>query len=61
MKHTKCMRIAFEVSKADGFMAIQTEARVDGVDMVLEDTETFQQYIITIKPAEISPCSKASS
>lgn len=50
MSGTKCIRLAFEFSKAEGFMPIQTEARVDGVEMILEDLETFQQYYITIKP-----------
>lgn len=46
------MRIAFEISKTQGFMPLQTHYEVDGVTMILEDEETFQKYIITIKPAK---------
>lgn len=50
MKSTKCMRLAFEVSKVVGFMPIETHYEMDGVTMILEDDETFQKYSITIKP-----------
>lgn len=46
------MRVAFEISKSEGFMPLQTHYEVDGVTMILEDEETFQHYIITIKPAK---------
>jgi len=52
MKATRCMRIAFEMSKVQGFMPLQTHYEVDGVTMLLEDEETFQKYIITIKPSK---------
>lgn len=46
---TKCMRIAFEIGKIEGFFPIETEAGLDGIRTVIEDVYTGDQYEIYVK------------
>lgn len=47
---TKCVTLAFQISRIPGFLTLETEAAMDHVRMRLQDEVTGQEYEITIKP-----------